>query len=130
MSSCTKPAPPVDVSVWFLSSNLASLHSLAIHPDADHVKGKSPVQFCFPLITHTCNNSTTDLLPSNPPVVGRVKLNTDGSILDGVGGSGMMDLSWMELEDLVCCSVITPVLLYSAHLGIFSHDMMCCSLRS
>ena len=85
-----KPAPPVDVSCRFLASCVASLHSIALNPQADHSKGKYPAMVCFPLAAPTCNIKRLDPSPWAPPVAGRVKLNTDGSVLNGVAGTGMI----------------------------------------
>lgn len=85
-----KPAPPLDVSVRFLSSYLSSLQSIATRSGDVHVKGKAPLQYRFPLTAHACNNASTNLVSWIPPATGHVKLNTDGSVLNGVGGTGML----------------------------------------
>ena len=45
---------------------------------------------CFPLTARTCDNAPIHSTPWSRPAAGHVKLNTDGSILDGIDGIGML----------------------------------------
>ena len=85
-----KPAPPIDVSVRFLSSYLDKLSSIRANLNADLFKGKMAVNHCFPLLQDVCVNRMVGSIGWLPPSHGRVKLNTDGSVLNGVAGTGMV----------------------------------------
>ena len=82
----SKPLPPMDASVHFLTSYLASLQDL--QNPIDSGKGKAPIQYMGKQKQHTHH----DTVPSSwtQPAMGRVKLNTDGSFVNGIGGAGMI----------------------------------------
>ena len=86
----SKPAPPVDVSKRFLSSYLDTLYSISADP-FDSIKGKAVTTMCFPHVYPACNNrpQPADILWSRP-VIGRNKLNVDGSFLNNEAGAGMV----------------------------------------
>ena len=85
-----KPAPPVDVSVRFLESYLNSLASLTADQDADYVKGKMVPAQCLPETSVVRAIPIQTSNPWIPPSEGRVKLNTNGSVLNGSAGTGMV----------------------------------------
>ena len=85
-----KPAPPVEVSCRFLASYLESLQSISIDPNVKMHIGKTPVSTCYPLMVDTCNNDTPFGNPWSPPPAGHDKLNTDGSVVNGIAEAGMI----------------------------------------
>ncbi|KAE8785654.1 hypothetical protein D1007_40638 [Hordeum vulgare] len=86
----SKPAPPVDASFRFLASYYDSLANLRADPDADYVKGKMVPAHCFPLLRDVGVVPIDSCSLWIPPSGGRLKLNTDGSVLNGSAGTGMV----------------------------------------
>ncbi|KAE8817674.1 retrotransposon unclassified [Hordeum vulgare] len=86
----SKTAPPVDASVWFLASYYDSLANLRADPDVDYVKGKMVPVHCFPLLRDISDVPIDSCSLWIPPSDGRLKLNTDGSVLNGSAGTSMV----------------------------------------
>ena len=70
----------------FLASYFDSLARLKFDPNVDFVKGNMRVNHSFPMMHATCDSNAISRIPWLPPCQGRVKLNTDGSILSGKVG--------------------------------------------
>lgn len=85
-----KPAQHVDVSVSFLSSYLDTLSSVRLNPNVDFINSKMVVNHCFPQLQPACVSREAENTCWQPPSQGRVKLNTDGSVLNGVAGTGIV----------------------------------------
>lgn len=63
-----------------------------LDPNYDPVKGKAVANPCFPHIIPTCNmgRKVSSEQPWSRPKQGHVKLNVDGSFLQGEAGTGMV----------------------------------------
>jgi ribonuclease HI len=89
-----KPAPPVEVSCRFLCSYLDSIVQIKYFPQADCIKGKTPVD----QVTHGWRKGKGRIVEERPrqrwtrPPTGWVKLNVDGSsdAESRTGGAGMI----------------------------------------
>ncbi|KAM0891479.1 hypothetical protein ACQ4PT_026378 [Festuca glaucescens] len=89
-----KPAPPVEVSRRFLCSYLDSIVEIKYFPQADCIKGKTPVD----QVTHGWRKGKGRIAEEMPrqrwarPPMGWVKLNVDGSFdaESRTGGVGMI----------------------------------------
>jgi hypothetical protein len=75
-----KQAPPIDVSCRFLCNYIDYSTMIKYHPQADHVKGKSPATSPLPGRSVVERESAAPAPRSwSPPPADWVKLNIDGS---------------------------------------------------
>uniref|UniRef100_A0A8R7VCU9 RNase H type-1 domain-containing protein n=1 Tax=Triticum urartu TaxID=4572 RepID=A0A8R7VCU9_TRIUA len=84
-----KQPPPVDVFVRFLSSYLSSLNSIHICSSDALVKGKMSAA-CLHIPDQDIYRVDEVGGSWSAPAVGRVKLNTDASVLGFTAGAGMI----------------------------------------
>ena len=80
---------PVEVSVRFLASYLSSLNSILICSSDALVKGKMTAA-CFRIPDQDIYRIDEVGGSSSAPALGRVKLNTDASVLGSTAGAGMI----------------------------------------
>ncbi|KAE8791101.1 Long chain acyl-CoA synthetase 9, chloroplastic [Hordeum vulgare] len=85
----SKPAPPLMVSMRFLQDYVASLSRISDGSSQDLIKGKQSL--CFNKAPTKRDGEIVPAVPWKPPLIGWVKLNTDGSYSEDAGaGAGMI----------------------------------------
>ena len=74
----------------FWQATMNPLAHTKLDTNVDFVKGKMEVTHSFPMVHARDDDNVTICTPWSPPNQGHVKLNTDGSVLNGKAGSDMV----------------------------------------
>uniref|UniRef100_A0A453AW05 Reverse transcriptase zinc-binding domain-containing protein n=1 Tax=Aegilops tauschii subsp. strangulata TaxID=200361 RepID=A0A453AW05_AEGTS len=85
-----KRPPPMEVSVCFLSSYLSSLSAINSNPSDDPIKGKAILDTGLEKSHKRLQSDVAADALWAKPSIGRVKLNTDASVLGEEAGCGMI----------------------------------------